>query len=106
MADPVTLVSLDVARKRCRILIEAEDDDLQLMIEQASGAVIERVGRPDITDLWDEDSVPASVQGAVLEQVLWMFERDTTVNKQLNDRGALAPRCESMLMRWIKPACA
>lgn len=106
MPDPVTLVSIDMARMRCRILIEAEDDDLQLMLEQASGAVIERVDRSDITDLWDEETVPASVQGAVLEQVLWLFERDTTINKQLNDRGALAPRCESLLMRWIKPACA
>ena len=106
MPDPVTLVTLDIARKRCRILITAEDDDLQLMIEQASGAVIERVGRSDVTDLWDEDSVPASVQGAVLEQVLWMFSRDETVNQKLDDRGALAPRCESLLMRWIKPACA
>ncbi len=104
--DPISLVTLAEARQRCRILITAEDDDLQLMIEQASGAVIERVDRPDVTELWDEDTVPASVQGAVLEQVLWIFERDTGINKQLNDRGALAPRCESLLMRWIKPACA
>jgi hypothetical protein len=106
MADPVTLVTLDVARKRCRILIDAEDDDLQLMIEQASSAAIQFCNNPTMTDLWDEDTVPAGVQGAILEQVLWMFERNTDANLKLDERGGLCPRAWSVLIGWRSPACS
>lgn len=103
------LVTLTQAKDRLRVVISDEDTDILRMIEEASAAVVARVDNADVTDLWlDDASTPREAQAAVLETVLFLYERDTTNSNQLRDdhRGLLPARAERVLYRLIKPALA
>jgi hypothetical protein len=102
------LVTLDEAKARLRVLITAEDADIQAMVEEATAAVITRVDNPEITDLWTDDSptaTPPEVRAAVLEMTLFLYERDSN-NYGPDNHGRLPARVELLLTRLIKPALA
>ena len=104
-----SLVTLTQAKDRLRVVISDEDADIQRMIEEASAAVVARVDNTDVTDLWlDDASTPREAQAAVLEVIVFLFERDTmSANQQRDDhRGLLPARAERVLYRLIKPALA
>jgi hypothetical protein len=102
----VTLVTLEQAKKRCRVVSDDEDDDITSMIEEASKVIIERVDDATVTDTWDEDTVPPSAKAATLEMVLFLHERDSTINQRPDNNGRLPARVELLLGRLIKPALA
>lgn len=102
----VTLVTLAQAKQRCRIVSDDEDDDLALMIEQASDAIIDRVDDAAVTATWNEDTTPPAAQAATLEMVLFLHERDSSINQKPDHNGRLPARVELLLGRLIKPALA
>lgn len=61
------LVTLDQVKARLRFDTDAEDDDLTLMIEQASALVLNYLKTPDLTKfaVGSPPAVPASVTDAV-----------------------------------------
>ena len=103
------LVTLDDAKARLRVFIADEDADIQAMVEEATAAVIARVDNVEVTDLWTDDSpnaTPPEALAAVLEMVVFLYERDSTMESALDPHGRLPRRVELLLTRLIKPALA
>jgi hypothetical protein len=110
------LVSLDEAKVRCRIATttQAEDDDLQEMIDAAEELVLDfvdqRVGDTSAAWSatvagWDEDSVPRRVRAAILITVVdsWRHRGD---DEEAPTTGAMPARAIAMLERLRDPAIA
>ena len=106
---PRALVTLEQAKDRLRVFITDEDADIQAMVEEATAAVIARVDNTEVTDLWTDDSpnaTPPEALAAVLELVVFLYERDTAINQGPDHHGRLPARVEMLLTRLIKPALA
>jgi hypothetical protein len=123
------LVTLAQARRHLRLSEEigggsppsgsppsAEDEDLQLKIDQATEIILDYIERPadavwtaEIAS-WDSATVPGSVQAAILLQVgqLWRFRGDDQSNEQLpaSEHGYLALGVTALLHRFRDPALA
>lgn len=100
------LVTLQQAKDQLRVTSEEEDEDISRKIDQASAAVIDWVDNTTLTDGWDEDTVPEQARAATLELILWLFERDTTINAKNATDDNLPPRVIMFLKRLRKPALA
>jgi hypothetical protein len=103
------LVTLDVAKEHLRVDHADDDPDIDRKIGQATAIVtryIERSAGDDDVE-WDETTVPADVQAAILLMVQWLYDnRDAGV---ADDQVALGypPRAvTSILHRWRVPAFA
>lgn len=72
------LVTLEQAKFHLRVVSTNEDDDIERKVEQASDLVLERCNSTSywrgITATWDMDTVPRSVQAAILVLLAHLFE--------------------------------
>ncbi len=102
----MALVTLDQAKQQLRVTSSDEDEDISRKIDQASAAVIDWVDNSTLTAGWDEDTVPEQARAATLELLLWLFERDTTINANNATDDNLPPRVIMFLKRLRKPALA
>ena len=64
------LISLEQAKDHLRIVSTDSDDDIELKVEQASALILERCNSTAwwraITPTWTQETVPPSVQAAIL----------------------------------------
>ena len=67
------LVTLDVAKAHLRITTEESDQDIYRKAEQASAIVLAHLNIED--PAWTPDTVPATVQTAVLMMLSRLYER-------------------------------
>jgi len=113
LAYPEDLVSLTAVKAHLRLtgmtLDSATSADLVLKIQQATAIVLDYIARPDddwIAEIeaWTEDTVPPSVQAAILLQVgeLYRFRGDEEPPKR--EHGFLAPHIVALLHRFRDPA--
>ncbi len=64
------LVSLEQAKAHLRVVDDSSDNDIELKVEQASALILERCNSTAywraITPTWTDETVPLSVQAAIL----------------------------------------
>lgn len=115
MVSPLPeLVTLAQAKKHLKIVNDAENDDIYLKLEQATYLCLEYIWRDDddwvdTMASWTKDTVPRSVQAAVLTQLgeLYRFRGDDDVKTQPDrEAGFLAPMVKAYLHRFRDPAIA
>lgn len=101
LIDP--LVTIDEAKGQLNLKGSHQfDSELQMMMEQATGIIVQYVNDADVTDLWTLDTVPAAAHHAILLQLTWMFQhRGDEV-----DTDGIAPGVETLLGRTRKQAIA
>lgn len=103
----MALVTLEQAKAQLRVVSTTEDDDIAAKIEQASASIIDYVDRADVTATWDEDTVPEPARAATLELLLFLYERDVTVNQRpSSNTDDLPPRVVMHLRRLQRWALA
>jgi hypothetical protein len=75
---PTPLITLEQAKWHLRVVSTNEDDDIYRKVEQASDLVLERCNSTSywrgITTTWDSDTVPRSVQSAILVLLAHLYE--------------------------------
>jgi hypothetical protein len=118
MAAP-ELVSIEMLKGHLRLPLDytAEDEDLQLKLDQATVIVLDfvnqRVSDAEAWALtvaaWTDETVPAQVQAAILNQAayLWRFRGDDpSQDEPKNQNGYLPPIVTMWLTRLKDPALA
>lgn len=74
----MALVSMEVAKAHLRVTSDDQNADIALKVDQASAIILERCNSTAwwraITPTWTEDTVPGSVQQAVLVLLTHSFE--------------------------------
>ena len=72
------LVTLERAKAHLRVTTTDNDDDIQLKVEQASDVIVERCNSTAwwraITPTWTADTLPLSVQAAILVLLTHLYE--------------------------------
>lgn len=118
MAAP-ELVSLAMLKGHLRIALDftAEDDDLQLKLDMATVVVLDFVDQR-VSDAeawaatvaaWTEDTVPAQVQAAILNQAAYLYRfrgDDPSQDEPKRENGYLPPSVTMWLTRLKDPALA
>jgi hypothetical protein len=115
-----TLVTLAQAKAHLRVSDWGEspgpeDTDIQLKVNAATQMVITYIDRPDDEDWseeiqsWDETTVPADIQAAVLFLVEYLYRfrgGDVASDVPKSPHGFLPPDVVNYLTRWRDPAVA
>jgi len=72
------LVSLEQAKAHLRVASTDSDNDIELKVEQASAVILERCNSTaywrGITATWTADTIPLSVQAAILVLLTHLYE--------------------------------
>jgi len=118
MAAP-ELIALDTLKGHLRLPLDytAEDDDLQLKLDIATVMVLnfvnQRVSDAEAWALtvagWTEDTVPAEVQAAILNQAAYLYRfrgDDTSQDEPKRPEGYLPMSVTMWLTRLKDPALA
>jgi hypothetical protein len=118
MAAP-ELIPLDMLKGHLRLPLDytAEDDDLQVKLDQATVLVLDfvnqRVSDPEAwaetVAAWTEDTVPAQVQAAILNQAAYLRRfrgDDPSQDEPRGPEGYLPKNVTMWLTRLKDPALA
>jgi len=97
------LVSLDRAKQHIRIVSSHSDDEVVAMIEEASDAVLDYIGRRGNPDEWTEETVPLTVRRAIL---LELGAADQGRTGDADEPDALSESVRNLLRRWRDPVFA
>lgn len=112
----MALVDLDQLKAHLKISGTAEDDDLEIKLAQAEAVVLSYVNQrvSDADDwsetvaAWDEETVPAVVQAAILMQAgeLYRYRGDDEAadTHQKREHGMLSSYVMALLYRLRDPA--
>jgi uncharacterized phage protein (predicted DNA packaging) len=101
----VALVSLDAAKRHLRVTVEADDEDIQRKIEQASAIVLDYVKQRYA--MWTPDSVPKEIEAAVMLMLTSLYDdRDAGSPDGAVALGYLPPTVTAILHRYRDPALA
>lgn len=105
MPSPVTLVTLDQAKRQLRIRHSEADIDIEDKLQEAEDIVMRYLNGADDPE-WDQDTVPGAVRAAILRQTAHLFRfRGDAQMPDLDDDG-LAPGVKRLLVPYRTPTIA
>lgn len=101
------LVTLDAVKEHLRVTTDADDDDLQRKITQASAIILDYLKSPEGSADWKADNCPPIVQAAVLFVTGDLYStREGGEVAQAYALGYLPNYVTSILFRMRDPALA